>query len=182
MKNFKILAWALILLALAIPAHAATQFDFLLSQVRTSTTALIGGEVYFYQDGTTTPQTVWLDRNQGTVAANPYTLDSNATAQIYGAGIYRIVIKDLYGVTRFDRGGISTAGAAGTLNAIDATSGNQTFLLPSAGIALVCKTDSTSNTVTITPSIGGQTIVLDPLSVQGECANLVLSGTTWLVE
>ncbi len=181
-KSINIFAWALILIALAIPSQAATQFDFLLSQVRTSTTSLIGGQVYFYSAGTTTPKTIWLDRNQATTAANPYTLDANGTAQVFGAGVYRIVIKDSAGVTKFDRDGIVTAGEDGTMTPIDATSGNQTFLLPSGGIATICKTDSTANTVTITPSVGGQTANIGPLSVGGECVKLVFSGTTWYVE
>ena len=69
---------------------------------------------------------------------------------------------------------------AGSMNSIDATSGNQTFMLPAGGVAVVCKIDSTANTVTITPSVGGQTSALGPLSVQGECATLGLAGTTWL--
>ncbi len=175
-------ACSLILVAVACSAHAATQFDFLLSQVRTSTTALIGGKVYFYSPGTTTAKSIWLDRNQGTLAANPYTLDSNGTAQLFGAGVYRIVIKDSAGVTKFDRDGIVTAGEDGTMTPIDATSGNQTFLLPSGGVATICKIDNTANTVTITPSVGGQTLVLDPLSVGGECVKLGFAGTTWYVE
>lgn len=171
------------LLLCSIRVEAATQFDFLLSQVRTSAQgALVTGKVYFYKPGTTTPKAVYTDRTQGTTANNPYTLDSNATAQVYGAGAYRIVIKDAAGVTRFDRDNITAAGDDGTLNAIDATSGNQTFLLPAGGIATVCKTDATANTVTITPSVGGQAMGYDPLSVQGECLRLGLSGTVWYKE
>ena len=87
----------------ASSALAATQFDFLLSQVRTSTTSLAGGKVYFYSTGTTTPQTVWLDPAETIPAANPYSLDANGTAQLYGNGVYRIVIKDSAGVTKYDR-------------------------------------------------------------------------------
>lgn len=88
------------------PAHAAqnaTSINFLLSQVRASGTVLAGGKVYFYAAGTSTPKTVWLNRSKQTAAANPYTLDANGTAQLYGDGIYRIVIKDTAGVTKYDR-------------------------------------------------------------------------------
>ena len=171
------------LLCFGAHADAATQFDFLLSQVRTSAQgALVAGKVYFYAPGSTTLKNIYLDRNQGTLANNPYTLDANATAQVYGAGTYRIVVKDSAGVTRFDRDNITAAGDDGTLNAIDATSGNQTFLLPAGGIATICKVDNSANTVTITPSVAGQTMLWGPLTVGGECLRLGLSGTNWYRE
>lgn len=173
----------LCLLCCTIQAEAATQFDFLLSQVRTSAQgALVTGKVYFYAPGSTTLKNVYLDRNQGSLANNPYTLDANATAQVYGAGTYRIVIKDSAGTTRFDRDNITAAGDDGTINSIDATSGNQTFLLPAGGVSTVCKVDNTANTVTITPSVGGQTLAWGPLTVGGECLRLGLSGTVWYKE
>jgi hypothetical protein len=160
------------------PTEAATQFDFLLSQVRTSTTSLAAGKVYFYSPGTTTAKAVYLDRNMGTQAANPYTLDANGTAQVYGSGIYRVVIKDSAGVTKFDRDNIIMSGDDGTMNPVDATAGNQTFTMPATGIVTACKTDSTANTVTLTPPVG-TTLVLDPLSVGGECVKLGLIGLVW---
>jgi len=175
----------LICLLAAIPAYSATQFDFLLSQVRTSTTSLAGGKAYFYKPGTTTAKPIYLDRNQITQAANPYTLDTNGTAQLYGAGLYRVVIKDAAGVTKYDRDNISTAGDDSTVTAVDATSGNQTASLPSGGVVVYVKTDATANTVTISPSIGGQTINSLPsyiLTLGGETVRLVLSGTTWYAE
>lgn len=175
MKRFII---AVLFVLSATTSFAATQFDFLLSQVRTSTTSLAAGKVYFYSPGTTTAKAVYLDRNAGTQAANPYTLDSNGTAQVYGSGIYRVVIKDSAGVTKFDRDNIIMSGDDGTLNPVDATAGNQTFTMPATGIVTVCKTDATANTVTITPPVG-TTLVLDPLSVYGECVKLGLIGTVW---
>ena len=104
----------------AIAGQNAQSIQFLLSQVRTSATSLVGGQVYFYSAGTTTPQTVWLDRAKTTPAANPYTLDANGTAQLYGDGLYRAVIKDSAGVTRYDRDNLSFRDASGlAYNAAD---------------------------------------------------------------
>ena len=103
MKRF---FFVLMLLLCSISAQAsqnAQSIQFLLSQSRTATTSLAGGKVYAYAAGTTTAKTVWLDRGKTTPAANPYTLDTNGTAQLYADGIYRIVIKDAAGVTRYDR-------------------------------------------------------------------------------
>lgn len=84
-------------------AQKGAIFEFLLNQQRVATGALAGGYAYFYEVGGTTPKTIWLDRDKITTAANPYQLDANGTAQLYGDGLYRIVIKDSAGVTRYDR-------------------------------------------------------------------------------
>ncbi len=86
-------------------APKASIIQFLLSQVRTSTTALVGGKVYFYLPTTTdmTGVHIWLNKDATIAASNPYTLDANGTAQLYAQGSYRIIIKDSAGVTRFDR-------------------------------------------------------------------------------
>jgi hypothetical protein len=182
----KLLQFILISFLWCPPVFAASQFDFLLSQVRTTAGgAIIGGTVTFYAAGTTNLQTIWLDRYQTTPASNPYTLDANGTAQIYGAGSYRIVIKDYTGVTVFDRDNIVTAGDDGSISPVDATSGNQTFLLPAGRAINIVKTDSTANTVTVQPSVAGQTInglASYTLYIQNESVRLALSNTTWYVE
>jgi len=87
-------------------ATTGVQIDFLLSQVRNSSGSLAGGSVYFYSAGTTTSKDVYLDINKVAAAANPYTLDANGTALLYGDGTYRIVIKTSAGVTVYDRDNI----------------------------------------------------------------------------
>lgn len=181
----KLFLVVLVVIATVTAGYSATQFDFLLSQVRTSTTSLGGGQVYFYIPGTTTLKNVWLDIGQLTPAANPYTLDANGTAQIYGTGAYRVVIKDSAGVTKYDRSPIIVAGEDGTQQAIDATLGNATYVLPAGGIVTVSKTDATANTVTISPSVGGQTIQGDTsytLFLQYETVTFALGGSTWYIK
>lgn len=106
----------------AYSASKGAQFDFLLSQVRNIAGSAAGGTVTFYEAGTTTKKTVWLDRNKTIVAANPYTLDSNGTAQIYGDGLYRVVIKSVSGTTLYDRDNINVLDylTSGAYQAIDA--------------------------------------------------------------
>jgi len=87
-------------------ATTGVQIDFLLSQVRNASGSLAGGSVYFYSAGTTTSKDVYLDINKVAAAANPYTLDANGTALLYGDGTYRIVIKTSAGVTVYDRDNI----------------------------------------------------------------------------
>ena len=98
------------------PAEAATNaqsITFLLSQVRNTSGPLAGGKVYAYAAGTSTPKTIWLNRSKSTVAANPYTLDSNGTAPLFGDGLYRFVIKTAAGVTVYDRDYVSVRDASG---------------------------------------------------------------------
>lgn len=107
----RLIAYAALAVTLAmcgIPstAHCAVKaqsIQFLLSQVRNTSGPLSGGKVYFYAAGTSTLKTVWLDRSKTTAAANPYTLDSNGTAQLYGDGVYKIIIKTSAGVTVYNR-------------------------------------------------------------------------------
>jgi len=135
--------------------------DFLLNQIRDNTQALIGGTVTFYAAGTTTLKNVYTDRNKTTIAPNPYTLDADGTAQLYGDGLYRIVIKTAAGVTRFDRDNLNyrdyTQGSSGIDGIVyaDATLGDITVTLPDVGTNIsVIRTDDTANIVEILPPVG----------------------------
>jgi hypothetical protein len=99
----------LLSLALCTSASAAvkaTTIQFLLNQQRSSTGSLAGGTVECYASGTSTLKTIWLDRDKADEAANPYTLDSNGTAPLFGDGVYRIVLKDAAGNVKYDRSGL----------------------------------------------------------------------------
>lgn len=68
----------------------------------TNGNALVGGLVYMYIPATTTPKTTYSD-SAGTVPnANPLTLDSLGSAQIWGSGAYRQIVKDSLGNTIWD--------------------------------------------------------------------------------
>lgn len=105
MKRFILLT--LLLLQICCGSASAslygTVFQFLLNPQQTVFTNLAGGTVYFYAAGSTTPQTIWLDRYKVTQAANPYTLDANGTAYLFGDGLYHIEIYDVNGVKQYDR-------------------------------------------------------------------------------
>lgn len=84
-------------------ALKASLIEFLLSQVRDSVQDLAGGTVTFYEAGTTNKKDVYTAPDKLTTVANPLTLDSNSTYQVYGDGNYKIVIKDPSGVTIYTR-------------------------------------------------------------------------------
>lgn len=94
------------------PAHAANaqSIQFLLSQVRNASGPLAGGKVYAYEPGTVTPKTIWSDRGATAAITPPCVLDSNGTAQVYGDGLYRFVIKTAAGTTVYDRDNIPVNG------------------------------------------------------------------------
>ena len=51
---------------------------------------LNGGKLYFYELGTTTPKSVYLDVDGATAGTNPIILDSAGTAEVYLFGSYTI--------------------------------------------------------------------------------------------
>jgi hypothetical protein len=162
----------------------ATQFDFLLSQVRTAIDgALINGTLTFYEAGTTTLKPVYLDQFKTTQSANPYTLDANSTSQLYGAGNYLIVIKNTNGTIRYSRDNITASGEDGSMIVQDAST-HPTYTLPDGGSVIVCKSDASATAVVISPGVAGQTInglATYSLTVQGETVNFSLSNSTWYI-
>ncbi len=114
---FLLTLWLFALSASATPTPAE-QFDFLLSQVRSCNSSMTGGKAYFYDAGSTTLKPVCLDPHCATRAANPYTLDGNGMAPLYGRGLYRVVIKDAGGIC-FERDNVAIGGDASYLNVDD---------------------------------------------------------------
>jgi hypothetical protein len=97
--------------------------DFLLSGYRTNATdlPLVGGTVEVYAAGTSNVAYVWDDRDKTlptTTGRSTITLDIYGRAEVYGAGIYKFVIKDFAGAAvetidyaeyeTLDFGGVST--------------------------------------------------------------------------
>lgn len=60
------------------------------------------GTVTFYVPGTTTLKSTWADVNQQVQNTNPVALDAAGRASIYGAGLYRQIVKDAAGNTVWD--------------------------------------------------------------------------------
>lgn len=60
---------------------------------------LVGGLVYTYAVGTTTPQTTWSDLAKTTPNANPVVLNSRGEAQIFFDTSLKVIVKTSVGVT-----------------------------------------------------------------------------------
>lgn len=64
---------------------------------------LVGGKVYFYSVGTSTPKNTYQDIGETILNTNPVILDARGQASIYGTGNYRQVVRDLFGVQIWDQ-------------------------------------------------------------------------------
>lgn len=123
--------------------------------------SVAGGTVGFFIPNTQSVKQTWQDAAQTTLNQNPVPLDQNGCAVIYGAGIYRQILKDSLGNTIWDKVTASTsvtgvfwAGiAGGTGNVITIT--DATFALQDgATIQFLAQTANTGPT-TISVSGGG---------------------------
>lgn len=108
------LAFALIV-ALIAPSFAAGTIAFSLSQQLDSLgNPLNGGKLYFFQAGTTTPQSAYSDSGLTLALPNPITLDSaGRVPQFFLAdGTIKIRLTNAAGVTQVAADGIMVIGAS----------------------------------------------------------------------
>ncbi len=120
------LAFAL-LAGLVAPAFPAGTISFSLSQqLDTAGNPLSGGKLYFYQAGTTTPQSAYSDSALTLPLANPITLDSaGRIPQFFLAdGTIKIRLTNSAGVSQVTADGVMVIGASsgtGSGSVVDAT-------------------------------------------------------------
>ncbi|MCA7976815.1 hypothetical protein LGM57_10835 [Burkholderia cepacia] len=63
---------------------------------------LVGGNVYFYVPGTTTPKNTWQDQGGTTPNLNPVPLNARGEAVVWGTGTYRQMVYDVNGNLVYD--------------------------------------------------------------------------------
>lgn len=72
---------------------------------------LVGGKLYTYEAGTTTPKVTYTDATETTPNTNPVILNSRGEADVWlGLGTYKFVLTDSTGVTESVTDGIKSAG------------------------------------------------------------------------
>lgn len=64
-------------------------------------TPLVGGLLYTYAAGTSSPKASYLDAITYTANANPVVLDANGEASVFLDGAYKLVLKDSDDVTQW---------------------------------------------------------------------------------
>ena len=125
--------------------------------------SLAGGTVGFYIPSTQTFKQTWQNAGETILNTNPVNLDANGCAIIYGAGIYRMIVKDNLSNTVYDQltastspQGVFWAGqATGTGNAISIT--DSSFALQDGAtiqfLALAANTGATTIAVSGLPPV-----------------------------
>lgn len=75
-----------------------------------------GGSLTFYETDLTTPKQIWTDEAKTTLAANPIALDAagRTVTDVWGDGVYGVVLKDSLGATIWTRNDVQQGGDAGT--------------------------------------------------------------------
>lgn len=85
-------------------ASKAKQFDALWSGILDDEgLPVASGKVYTYIAGSSsTTKATYTDRDKNTTAANPIILDTYGRAEVYGDGLYNIIVKDANDTTLWD--------------------------------------------------------------------------------
>lgn len=84
---------------------------------------LVGGKLYTYDAGTSTPRPTYADA-AGTIAnTNPVVLDARGEATVFWQGAYKAVLKDASGVTVWTVDHVRDEGAALALDLLDTAPG-----------------------------------------------------------
>ncbi len=79
---------------------------------------LVGGQVWTYEPGTTTPKLTYSDEGATVPNTNPVILDSRGEALIFWVGAYSVTLLDALGGLIYTVDGIQEAEAAGATDAL----------------------------------------------------------------
>lgn len=75
---------------------------------------LVGGLLYTYDSGTTTPRATYSDAAGTTPNTNPVVLDANGEATVFWAGAYKVTLKNSAGVTQWTVDGVVSSDTTGS--------------------------------------------------------------------
>lgn len=74
---------------------------------------LVGGKLYSYVTGTTTPKATYTDESLGAANANPIILDANGEANVWlDSGLYRFALTDSLDVPQWTVDRVSAVGSS----------------------------------------------------------------------
>ena len=112
---------------------------------------LVGGKLYTYTAGTTTPQTTYTDSSGGTANTNPIILDSRGEANIWlGGATYKFKLADANDVEIWTVDNISapTSGVSPTLSGnvtIDTNSSSPALKITQTGTGLALRVQDSAD-------------------------------------
>lgn len=135
---------------------------------------LVGGKLFSYQAGTTTPLSTYHDSTTGAVNTNPVILDSTGSASVFlGANVYKLVLQNSAGVEQWSADNIaqgmfaassvtSYTGAQGTTRtgAITAITGDLNCSMVTGAI---CSLPPATGQYYQTVQAGGSSAVQEPI-------------------
>lgn len=75
---------------------------------------LVGGKLYTYDAGTSTPRPTYADAAGTVQNTNPVVLDARGEAIIFWKGVYKVVLKDSWGNTIWSIDGVATTDPSNT--------------------------------------------------------------------
>ena len=131
---------------------------------------LVGGKVYTYAAGTTTPLATYTDSGGGTPNTNPVILDSRGEASIFfDTANYKIVLKDSADATIWTQDNLVGNAAASALASLAASTGSSLVGFIQSGTGAVARTvqDKARESVSVTDfyANGVSGVPVDPLGV-----------------
>lgn len=174
--------------------------DFLAAGMEYDGEALASGTVETYDAGTSNPRSLYQDINKASAHTNPATLGSQGSLQAYGDGLYKFIIKDSDGNTRYTYDNValfaddligSFAGAtSGSSNAYTATLSPSPVEL-TEGLRVIIEANHTNTSTAPTfnlNSLGAVTIkrTLEEAVFPGDIINgrryeLLYDDSAWLI-
>lgn len=123
---------------------------------------LVGGKLYTYAAGTTTPLASYTDATENTANANPVILDANGECDLWlGGSAYKIVLKDSSDVTQW---------TVDNVNQASENTSSSPDLLENFG--LTCSTNSNVLTINLTNAAGSTPSALSPVAIGFRSATL----------
>lgn len=90
---------------------------------------LVGGKLYTYDAGTSTPRPTYADAAGTVPNPNPVVLDARGEATVFWQGAYKAVLKDKNNVTIWTIDGVADAGSALALDLLDTAPGKGAALV-----------------------------------------------------
>ena len=123
---------------------------------------LVGGKLYTYEAGTSTPLATYQDAAQLTPNANPVIFDSNGEANIWlGGSSYKLVLKDSADTTLATRDGVAHI-PAGSITATHLATGSVTAIkIGTAAVTTAKLDDAAVTTEKIAPDAIDGTLIGD---------------------
>lgn len=112
---------------------------------------LFAGQIFTYAAGTLTPKATYQDQALTIANTNPVVANARGEVVMYGSGNYRVILKDLFGNTIYDRDNIETSDfvANSILSTLSSSSGATLvgFVQPGAGAVATTIFDKSSQYV-----------------------------------